>query len=327
MVKTEDYAIEVNGLIKKFGDFTAVDAIDLKITKGSVYGFLGPNGAGKTTTLRMLATLLTIDGGSASVFGYDVASQPKKIRPRIALTGQYASVDEDLSGSENLTMISRLMGYSKKEAKIRAAELLDAFGLSEAANKQAKDYSGGMRRRLDIAASIVITPDLLFLDEPTTGLDPRSRNQVWAVIRALTGTGTTVLLTTQYLEEADQLADRIAVINKGKIIAEGTAHDLKASLGNNMLHVTLKSQKDKFRAEEIVETSVGEVLHESSKTDQLHIKVSTPSDATKALTALAEQQIDVLTFSLGQPSLDEVFLALTEESKTVSIPEQSSILK
>lgn len=224
-------------------------------------------------------------------------------------------------------MISRLMGYSKKEAKIRAAELLDAFGLFEAANKQVKEYSGGMRRRLDIAASIVVTPDLLFLDEPTTGLDPRSRNQVWAVIRALTSAGTTVLLTTQYLEEADQLADRIAVINKGKIIAEGTAHDLKASLGNNILHVTLKSQKDRSKAEKILEASAGEILHESSKIDQLHIKVSTPSDATKALTTLAEQRIDVLTFSLGQPSLDEVFLALTEDSETVSTTEQSSIVK
>lgn len=315
MTEESPYAVEVNGLVKQFGDFTAVNEIDLKIKKGTVYGFLGPNGAGKTTTVSILATLLKIDGGEARVFGYDVATEAKFIRPLIALTGQYASVDEDLTGTENLVMISRLMGFSRKDAKARAKELLDAFGLSDAANKQAKDYSGGMRRRLDIAASIVVTPELLFLDEPTTGLDPRSRNQVWDVVRALTKAGTTVLLTTQYLEEADQLADRIAVINKGKIIAEGTATELKSSVGTGMLHVTLQNETDREKAETVLEESVGSVLHETSKDMELLVKVEEPSVATKALEDLATAEIDLVTFSLSQPSLDEVFLALTEEEE------------
>lgn len=313
MNQSTDYAVEATGLVKQFGDFTAVNKIDLKIKKGTVYGFLGPNGAGKTTTVRMLSTLLKIDGGNATIFGHDVATQAKEIRPRIALTGQYASIDEDLTGIENLVMISRLMGFSRKDAKKRANELLDAFGLSEAVNKQAKDYSGGMRRRLDIAASIVITPDLLFLDEPTTGLDPRSRNQVWDVVRALTKAGTTVLLTTQYLDEADQLADRIAVINKGQIIAEGTATELKSSVGTGMLHVTLKHEKDREKAEAVLEKSVGSILHESSKDTQLLVKVTEPAVATKALNDLASAKVELVTFSLSQPSLDEVFLALTDE--------------
>ncbi|MCC5896219.1 MAG: ATP-binding cassette domain-containing protein [Alkalibacterium sp.] len=307
------YAIEAKGLVKKFNDFSAVDDIDLKIEKGTVYGFLGPNGAGKTTTVRMLSTLLKIDEGYATIFGHDVTKESRKIRPRIALTGQYASIDEDLTGSENLIMVSRLVGFSRTDAKKRAKELLTAFGLAEAANKQAKDYSGGMRRRLDIAASIVITPDLLFLDEPTTGLDPRSRNQVWDVIRALTKAGTTVLLTTQYLDEADQLADRIAVINKGKIIAEGTSTELKSSVGSGMLHVTLKNQSDYDRAKSLLEERVGSVLQESSKNAQLLVKVTDPVIATQALNDLTAAEIDLITFSLSQPSLDEVFLALTDE--------------
>lgn len=307
------YAIEAKGLVKKFDDFSAVDEIDLKIKKGTVYGFLGPNGAGKTTTVRMLSTLLKIDDGYATIFGHDVTKESKKIRPRIALTGQYASIDEDLTGIENLVMVSRLVGFSRKDAKKRAAELLDAFGLSDATNKQTKDYSGGMRRRLDIAASIVITPDLLFLDEPTTGLDPRSRNQVWDVIRALTKAGTTVLLTTQYLDEADQLADRIAVINKGKIIAEGTSTELKSSVGTGMLHVTLKNEGDYERAKTVMEESIGSILQESSKESHLLMKVSDPAIAAKALTDLTAAEIDLVTFSLSQPSLDEVFLALTDE--------------
>lgn len=307
------YAIEAKGLVKRFDNVSAVDKIDLKIEKGTVYGFLGPNGAGKTTTVRMLSTLLKIDEGSATIFGHDVTKDAKKIRPKIALTGQYASIDEDLTGIENLIMISRLVGFSRKGAKKRAIELLEAFGLAEAAKKQAKDYSGGMRRRLDIAASIVITPELLFLDEPTTGLDPRSRNQVWDVIRALTKAGTTVLLTTQYLDEADQLADRIAVINKGKIIAEGTSDELKSSVGNGMLHVTIKNQSDYAQAKRLMEESVGSIIQESSKKAQLLVKVSDPAVAANALSALTVAEIDLITFSLSQPSLDEVFLALTDE--------------
>lgn len=313
MEQTIEYAVEAKGLVKKFDTFSAVDTIDLKIEKGTVYGFLGPNGAGKTTTVRMLSTLLKIDEGTASIFGYDVTDESKKIRPKIAMTGQYASIDEDLTGMENLVMVSRLVGFSRKDSKLRAQELLDAFGLSDAADKQSKDYSGGMRRRLDIAASIVVTPDLLFLDEPTTGLDPRSRNQVWDVIRTLTKSGTTVLLTTQYLDEADQLADRIAVINKGRIIAEGTSNELKASVGTGMLHITLKDEDDFDRSKTILENSIGSVLQESSKKAQLLVKVTDPAIAAKALHDLTLAEVKLITFSLSQPSLDEVFLALTDE--------------
>ena len=218
MTTTSALAIEASGLVKTFGDTQAVAGVDLAVPAGTVYGFLGPNGAGKTTTIRMLATLLLPDRGSAKVLGHDVVKDADAVRSRVSLTGQFASVDEDLTGQENLVLLARLFGYSKPAARSRAADLLDAFGLTEAADKQVKNYSGGMRRRIDIAASIVVTPELIFLDEPTTGLDPRSRNQVWDIVRALVSEGTTVLLTTQYLEEADQLAERIA---KGGRVAFG----------------------------------------------------------------------------------------------------------
>jgi ABC-2 type transport system ATP-binding protein len=214
-----DLAIEASGLVKTFGENRAVDGVELAVRTGMVYGLLGPNGAGKTTTIRMLATLLRPDAGTARVFGHDVVREADEVRSRVSLTGQFASVDEDLTGFENLVLLARLLGHSRAQAKARASELLDAFGLSEAADRQVKNYSGGMQRRLDIAASIVVTPDLMFLDEPTAGLDPRSRHQVWEIVRALVAGGTTVLLTTQYLDEADQLADRIAVIDRGKVIA------------------------------------------------------------------------------------------------------------
>ncbi|HLL34660.1 MAG TPA: ATP-binding cassette domain-containing protein, partial [Streptomyces sp.] len=206
---TAGLAIETAGLVKTFGETRAVDGVDLAVPTGMVYGVLGPNGAGKTTTVKMLATLLRPDGGEARVFGHDVVREADDVRGRVSLTGQYASVDEDLTGTENLVLLGRLLGHHKKAARERAAQLLEAFGLTEAAGKQIKNYSGGMRRRIDIAASILNTPDLLFLDEPTTGLDPRSRNQVWDIVRAVVAQGTTVLLTTQYLDEADQLASRI----------------------------------------------------------------------------------------------------------------------
>ncbi|HEY2997048.1 MAG TPA: ATP-binding cassette domain-containing protein, partial [Acidimicrobiales bacterium] len=203
-------AIETEGLVKSFGETRAVDGVDLAVAAGTVYGVLGPNGAGKTTTLRMLATLLTPDAGTARVLGHDVVAEAAAVRAAVSLTGQFASVDEELTGRENLVLLARLLGFTRRPADERAGELLEAFGLADAADRGVATYSGGMRRRLDIAASIVVTPDLLFLDEPTTGLDPRSRNQVWEIIRVLVAAGTTVLLTTQYLEEADQLADRIA---------------------------------------------------------------------------------------------------------------------
>ena len=218
-----ELAIEAEGLVKVFGETRAVDGIDLAVRRGTVYGVLGPNGAGKTTTIRMLATLLHPDAGTARVLGHDIVREAAAVRGRMSLTGQFASVDEELNGRENLQLLGRLLGLGKRGSTARADELLDAFGLTDAADKLVRDYSGGMRRRLDIAASIVVTPELLFLDEPTTGLDPRSRNQVWDIVRVLVAEGATVLLTTQYLDEADQLADRLAIIDHGQVIAEGHA--------------------------------------------------------------------------------------------------------
>lgn len=265
-----DYAIKAEGLMKRFKNFTAVDGIDLKIEKGKVYGFLGPNSAGKTTVVRMLATLLKPDKGQATVFRHDIDIQDvKAIRHRISLTGQYTSIDEGLTGWENLMMISRLMGYSRKAAKQRTEELLHAFGLIEAAKRPIKNYSGGMRRRIDIAASIVVVPDLLFLDESTTGLDPRSRNQVWGIIRSLTKKGTTILLTTQYLDEADQLADRIAVMNNGQVIAEGTPDELKTSIGANIVHIILKNEHDRENAQTILSNQLGIIQEYKTKPNQI----------------------------------------------------------
>src|SRR4051794_11506518 len=250
-------AIEASGLVKTFGDLRAVDGVDLAVPRGSVYGVLGPNGAGKTTTIRMLATLLTPDGGSATVLGRDIAREADAVRGLVSLTGQLASVDEDLTGRENLILLGRLLGLKRAAAKARAAELLAAFGLEDAATRLVKRYSGGMRRRLDLAASIVVTPELMFLDEPTTGLDPRSRNQVWDIVRALRATGTTILLCTQYLDEADQLADGIAVIDHGKVIAEGTPGQLKASVGSGSLSVRLLDPAQRPQAETLLARALG----------------------------------------------------------------------
>ena len=215
------YAIETNGLTKSFGETRALDGVDLQIRTGTVYGLLGPNGAGKTTTIRILATLLRPDTGNARVLGHDVVREAAAVREKVSLTGQYASVDEDLTGHENLVLVARLLGLSWRQSRQRAAELLEAFALVEAAARQVSTYSGGMRRRIDIAASLVAIPQILFLDEPTTGLDPRGRNQVWELVRRIAAEGTTVLLTTQYLDEADRLAERLAVIDHGRVIAEG----------------------------------------------------------------------------------------------------------
>src|SRR5688500_5155093 len=252
-------AIEATGLVKTFGDVRAVDGVDLAVRTGSVYGVLGPNGAGKTTTIRMLATLLRPDAGEARVLGHDIVADADAVRSLVSLTGQLASVDEDLPGRENLILIGRLLGLKRAEAKARAAELLEAFGLAADGGRLVKHYSGGMRRRLDIAASIVVTPQLMFLDEPTTGLDPRSRNQVWDIIRMLVAGGTTILLCTQYLEEADQLAEGIAVIDHGKVIAEGTPGQLKASVGSGSLHVRLLDPEQRSEAEHVLARELGAV--------------------------------------------------------------------
>jgi ABC-2 type transport system ATP-binding protein len=304
-------AIEASGLVKIFGKTRAVDGVDLAVRTGSVYGFLGPNGAGKTTTIRMLATLLRPDAGSARVLGHDIVSEADAVRSRVSLTGQFASVDEELTGAENLILLARLLGYSRAQSKERADELLDAFGLTEAADRQVKKYSGGMRRRLDVAASIVITPDLMFLDEPTTGLDPRSRNQVWDIVRALVAEGTTVLLTTQYLDEADQLADRIAVIDHGRVIAEGTSGELKASAGSDSLHVRVLDPEQRLDAELILTKVLDVPIRLESDPAALSARISDPERAANALAELSRSGIAVNNFSLGQASLDEVFLALT----------------
>ncbi|HEV2758260.1 MAG TPA: ATP-binding cassette domain-containing protein [Acidimicrobiales bacterium] len=310
MTAQSSLAIEVTGLVKSFGETRAVDGVDLAVRSGSIYGVLGPNGAGKTTTIRMLATLIRPDEGTARVLGHDIVEEADEVRAAVSLTGQLASVDEDLTGRENLILLGRLLGLPRPAAKARAGELLDAFGLTEAAARLVKHFSGGMRRRLDIAASIVVTPELMFLDEPTTGLDPRSRNQVWGIIRALAAEGTTILLCTQYLEEADQLADGIAVIDRGKVIAEGTPAQLKASVGSGALQVRLLDREQRPEAARVLERELGAVVLEPDPA-ALSASCSDAARGAEAMAELARAGLRIADFSLGQPSLDEVFLALT----------------
>jgi ABC-2 type transport system ATP-binding protein len=308
---TPPLAIDAAGLVKEFGDLRAVDGVDLRVPQGAVYGVLGPNGAGKTTTIKMLATLLRPDAGRAAILGHDIVAEADTVRGLVSLTGQLASVDEDLTGRENLVLLGRLLGYDRARSKARAAELLDAFGLSDAAARQVKNYSGGMRRRLDIAASIVVTPQLMFLDEPTTGLDPRSRNQVWDIIRALVGQGTTVLLCTQYLDEADQLAERIAVIDRGRVIAEGTPGRLKASVGGGALHIRLLDPAQRDEAARLLGRVLDAEPHLEPDPAALSAPVADADLASEAVGELSRAGLELAGFSLAQPSLDEVFLALT----------------
>lgn len=303
-------AVEAHGLIKKFGDFHAVDGVDLHIPAGGIYGVLGPNGAGKTTTIRMLATLLRPDGGSAKIFGYDVVKDNHIVRQLIGLTGQYASVDEKLSATENLIIFSRLLGLTKKEAKRRANDLLEEFDLTEAAKRPLAQYSGGMRRRLDLAASLIAQPALLFLDEPTTGLDPRTRNQMWNTIRALVSKGSTVVLTTQYLDEADQLADRIAVIDRGKVIAEGTPDQLKARIGTASLELKLINTEDLHQAKETIQRVLQAEAHITAG-NTITAPMLDAELITDLLLALRNARIGLQTVSVKSPTLDEVFLTLT----------------
>ncbi|MFI9536503.1 ATP-binding cassette domain-containing protein [Nocardia fusca] len=310
-VSAATFAIEANDLVKVFGTQRAVDGVSLAVPQGSVYGVLGPNGAGKTTTIRMLATLLGPDGGSARVFGHDVVAEPGAVRSLIGVTGQYASVDEDLTATENLMVFSRLLGLGRSAARRRTAELLEEFELTDAANKSLKNFSGGMRRRLDLAAGLIATPPLLFLDEPTTGLDPRTRAQMWETIRRLVRDGTTVLLTTQYLDEADQLADRIAVIDHGRVIADGTADELKASIGGSSLQLTLADRSQLETARRII----AEVLHTEAQitpgAGRLTAALPDPNGTTDLLIGLRDRAVAVEEITVTRPSLDEVFLTLT----------------
>ena len=309
---TTDHAIVAEGLVKHFGDVKAVDGIDLTAPYGTVYGLLGPNGAGKTTTVRILATLLTATAGRATVAGYDVAHQADAVRHEIGLTGQYAAVDEYLTGRENLDMVGRLYHLPKEHVRKRADELLERFDLTDAADRPVKTYSGGMRRRLDLSASLVGSPKILFLDEPTTGLDPRSRLQMWEVISDLVADGTPVLLTTQYLEEADQLAERIVVIDKGRIIAEGTSDDLKTQVGGDRLEIVVQQGSSLDDAVKALRTVSDGDPTADEHTRRLVAPVSGGSTVlVDAVRALDAQGVKVDDLALRRPTLDDVFLTLT----------------
>jgi ABC-2 type transport system ATP-binding protein len=309
---SETYAIEAEGLVKVFGRTRALDGIDLQVGAGTILGMLGPNGAGKTTTVRVLTTLLRPDQGTARVAGFDVRNEAAQVRREIGLTGQYAALDESLTGRANLIMVGQLCRMSKKQAKHRAAELLDEFDLADAADRGVKTYSGGMRRRLDLAASLVARPSILFLDEPTTGLDPRSRVVTWDAVRALTATGTTVLLTTQHLDEADQLADLITVVDHGRVIAEGTSAQLKAKVGGERVLITVAAQSDLGAARNVL----AGIADGPPQTDPATRTVEAPVDGGARRMPEIVRELDaagVLLDDLGirRPSLDDVFLTLT----------------
>ncbi len=311
-------AIEATGLTKLFGRTRALAGLDLNVPAGLVYGLLGPNGAGKTTAIRILATLLRPDEGTARVFGHDVVADADAVRGRISMTGQFASIDPELTGQENLVLLGRLLGLSRAGARARAHELLDTFGLGDTARRQVLGLSGGMRRRLDIAASLIVRPDLLFLDEPTTGLDPSSRQQTWQLVRAIVAEGTTVVLTTQYLDEADQLADRIAVVDHGWVIAEGTSAELKSSVGADALEVRLIDARRRPEAARLLSAALDAPIHLAADPSVLSVRFAARDGsreagarASRALSELTISGVAVSQFALGQPTLDEAFLALT----------------
>ncbi|MEU7175925.1 ATP-binding cassette domain-containing protein [Micromonospora tulbaghiae] len=305
-------AVLADGIRKTYGRTTALDGFDLAVPAGTVYGVLGPNGAGKTTAVRILTTLLRFDAGRARVAGYDVASDPDRVRTAISLTGQYAAVDEVLSGRQNLVLFGRLRRLSARRARRRAEELLDRFGLTEAADRSAGTYSGGMRRRLDLAASLVVPPRVLFLDEPTTGLDPRSRNGLWTAVRELVDDGTTVLLTTQYLQEADHLADRVCVIDTGRVVAEGTPERLKARIGADRLELVVHDAADVPAAAAVVERATGATATVDTDLRRVDAPVADRiAVLTAVLRALDDAGIAVEDVLVRRPTLDEAFLRLT----------------
>ncbi|MBJ7471202.1 MAG: ATP-binding cassette domain-containing protein [Solirubrobacteraceae bacterium] len=308
--QTSGLAIEATGLTKRFGEVEALRGVDLRVEPGTVLGVLGPNGAGKTTTVRILTTLMQPDQGTARVAGLDVVRDAEQLRHKIGLAGQYAAVDENLSGAENLTMVGRLYGNKRGPAKKRARELLDRFRLDEAGDRLVRTYSGGMRRRLDLAAALVAAPPVLFLDEPTTGLDPRSRLNLWETIEELVGGGTTVLLTTQYLDEADRLADNIAVIDHGTVIAEGTADQLKGRVGGDRLDVTFADPAHASTAVDVLASLSSERPVASG--DTVHVVMAETHGAiTRAVRALDAQGLEADDLVVRRPTLDDVFLTLT----------------
>ncbi len=304
--------IKATGLVKRFGKVQALDGLDLRVPQGCVLGLLGPNGAGKTTAVRIITTLLRPSAGQVSINDIDVLRHPNRVRHLIGLSGQYAAVDEHLTGAENLQMVGRLYGMPNKKAKARAHELLERFNLEQASNRPCKTYSGGMRRRLDLAAALVASPPVLVLDEPTTGLDPRSRMQMWDVIRDLVASGSTLLLTTQYLEEADRLADQIMVIDKGRCIAQGSADQLKEQIGGQRIEVILAHQHDSERARQII----GQITGENTWLDETQRQISSPAPQgaptlLAVLRRLDEAGITLTDIGLRRPTLDEVFITLT----------------
>jgi ABC-2 type transport system ATP-binding protein len=302
-------AIQASNLVKKYGEVIALDGLSLEVERGTVFGLLGPNGAGKTTTVRVLTTLLSPDSGTAIVDGVDVLKDPVHAREIMGLSGQNATVDENLTGIENLIMLGRLFRLPKKEAVLRANDLLERFNLNDAAKRIVKTYSGGMRRRLDLAASLIAKPNILFLDEPTTGLDPRSRLMMWDVIQNLVNEGTTVLLTTQYLEEADQLAKKIAVIDKGKVIAQGSADELKTQVGGERIEVVVSPSQTQAAAQALQSMSSGKVVVEGE-----HVQVPVSGGGVKvveAVRALDIAKVEIKEIQLRRPTLDDVFLSLT----------------
>jgi oleandomycin transport system ATP-binding protein len=322
-----DHAIWAEGLVKRFGDTIALDGVDLAVRGGTVLGLLGPNGAGKTTAVRVLATLLRPDAGRATVGGYDVVARAHQVRQLIGLTGQYASVDEQLTGAENLLLIGRLLGMPRSAAKRRAGELLAQFDLTEAATRAVKTYSGGMRRRLDLAASLVNRPPMLFLDEPTTGLDPRARTELWDLIRSMVADGVTVLLTTQYLDEADQLADEIVVIDRGRVIATGTPDELKAKAGVQTLVVRPADESQV----PVVTAVVGEIAQVTPEVSghSVTASIGDPAVLPAVVRRLEDAGVVVTELALRNASLNEVFLSLTGRpaDETADAPETADATK